>query len=160
MRPYGNGTTTRSRVARLALALIMGGMLLTLSLGAGVASASGGRGHGDAEATFTKWVTDWPNMAGIVGEDVGKGTFAGKVLDYNPGPTTVIAATYQFNGARHSFTALVHVEQTGLRAVIVGVVTDGWGKGSLVEGGYTQITCAHDGITTTCFRGELDIVRD
>lgn len=159
MDPAQNGTTTRSRSHRL-LVLVTAIALLTLSLGAGVASADQGGGHRDA--TFTKWVTDWPNMAGIVGGSVGDGEFSGKVLDYNPGPTTVIAAIYQFSGSRHAFTALVHVEQTGLDAVIIGVVTDGWGKGKLVTGGYTQITCDHNGTSATltdCFQGSLDIGR-
>ena len=159
MRFFGRETTTRSRISRLALAVIVGGALLTLSLGAGVASADGGRDHRGADATFTKWVTDWPNMAGVVGGAVGEGSFVGKVLDYNPGPTTVIAATYQFNGSKHSFSALVHVEQTGLNALIIGVVTDGWRKGTLVTGQYTQITCDHGGLTTDCFQGSLDIGR-
>jgi hypothetical protein len=104
-------------------------------------------------------VTDWPNMAGVVGGSVGSGAFSGKVLDYNPGPTTVIAALYHFGGSRRSFTALMHVEQTGLHAVLVGVVIDGWGNGRLVRGEYTQITCSHDGITTDCFRGNLGFGR-
>jgi len=54
-------------------------------------------------------------------------------------------------------TALVHVEQTGLKAKITGVVTDGWLKGSAVKGRYTQISCAHDATTTDCFQGTLDI---
>ena len=65
-----------------------------LSLGAGTASAGVGQ-----RATFTKWVTDWPNMAGVVGGSVGDGAFSGKVIDYNPGPTTVIAAIYHFDGS-------------------------------------------------------------
>jgi hypothetical protein len=44
-------------------------------------------------------------------------------------------------------------------AVIIGVVTDGWLKGNLVEGEYTQIQCPHDNITTDCFQGTLDILR-
>jgi hypothetical protein len=112
-------------------------------------------------ATFTKWmVGEGPGMAGVVGGAVGEGKYVGKVLDFNPGPTTVIAATYQFNGSKRPFTALVHVEQTGLQAVITGVVTDGWGKGNLVTGEYTEIKCDHDGITTDCWRGKLDIARD
>ena len=43
------------------------------------------------------------------------------------------------------------------RAVISGVVTDGWMKGSPVEGKYTQITC--DQSSDGCFRGTLDILR-
>jgi len=51
------------------------------------------------------------------------------------------------------------VEQTGPKAVISGVVTNGWLKGNLVEAGYTQITCNHDGTSTDCFQGWLDILR-
>ena len=82
--------------------------------------------------------------------------FAGQVLDMNPGPTTRIEARYAFKGASQSFTALVHVEQTGLQAVVTGVVTDGWAKGSPVTGEYTEIKCDHDGMTTDCWQGTLD----
>ena len=102
-------------------------------------------------------MTDWPNMAGVVGGSVGDGAFSGKVLDYNPGPTTIIAAIYHFGGPRHDFTALMHVEQTGLNAVVLGVVIDGWQKGKLVTGQFTQITCDHDGITTDCFTGSVHL---
>jgi hypothetical protein len=112
-------------------------------------------------ATFTKWmIGEGPGMAGIVGGAVGEGTYAGKVLDFTPGPTAVIEATYQFKGSKRQFTALVHVEQTGLQAVITGVVTDGSGKGNLVTGEYTEIQCEHDGVTTDCWRGTLDIAGD
>jgi hypothetical protein len=110
-----------------------------------------------ATATFTKWmVGEGPDMAGVVGGAVGDGSYVGKVLDFNPGPTTVIEARYQFNGSTQSFTALVHVEQTGLHAVISGVVTKGWGKGKLLTGEYTEIKAEHDGITTDCWQGTLD----
>ena len=145
-------TTIGTRIARGAVALTAMG-LMTTSLGAGVVAADSGRAS--RIATFTKWVTDWPNMAGTVGGAVGEGTFSGKVLDYSPGPTTVIAALYQFGGSRHAFTALMHVEQTDVHAELVGVVIDGWGKGKLVRGEYTQITCDHDGIATDCYRGSL-----
>jgi hypothetical protein len=146
---------TRTR----AVALIAAVMLLALSLGAGTAVADGGQRHGDVHNTFTKWVTTWPAMAGVDGGAVGPGAFAGEVLKYTPGTTTVIEALYHFTGSRHAFSALVHVEQTGMKAVITGVVTDGWLKGSPVEGKYTQVTCAHDGTSTDCFRGTLDILR-
>ncbi len=153
------GTTASSRsVRRRSLALIAAVMLLTLSLGAGTAMADGRRDDREAASTFTKWVTAYPAMAGVVGGDVGPGTYAGEILKYTPGTTTVIEALYHFDGSRHVFTALVHVEQTGLRAVITGVVTDGWLKGHPVQGGYRQITCsqAPDG---TCYQGTLDILR-
>lgn len=110
-----------------------------------------------ATSTFTKWmVGEGPGMAGVVGGAVGDGAYAGKVLDFNPGPTTAIEARYRFDGSDRQFTALVHVEQTGLHAVIGGVVTDGWGKGNPVRGEYDEIQCEHDGVTTDCWRGTLD----
>jgi hypothetical protein len=141
-----------------ALAVVATVVLLTLSLGAGVVAANGGRDHRNAENTFTKYVSAYPAMAGVVGGDVGKGTYAGEILKYTPGTTTVIEALYHFNGSRHSFSALVHVEQTGLKAVISGVVTEGWLKGNPVKGKYTQITCTQ-APDNTCFQGTLDILR-
>jgi hypothetical protein len=111
-------------------------------------------------ATFTKWlVGEGPIMAGVVGGAAGEGAYAGKVLDLVPGPTTVIAAIYEFHGSKRPFTALVHVEQTGLEATITGVVIDGAGKGSPVTGRYTQISCQHDGLTTDCYQGTVDVAR-
>jgi hypothetical protein len=102
-------------------------------------------------------VGEGPDMAGTVGGSVGEGTYAGTVLDMKVGPTTTVEARYGFHGSDHEFTALVHVEQTGLEAVITGVVIDGWGKGRQVSGSYSEIQCAHDGITTDCWRGRLEI---
>jgi hypothetical protein len=112
-------------------------------------------------ATFTKWlVGDGPEMAGIVGGLVGDGTYSGTVLALVPGEPTTVEAQYRFSGSERSFTALVHVEQAGLEAAVVGVVTDGWAKGSKVEGEYDEIRCEHDGVTTACWRGSLRIVAD
>jgi|KBSMisStandDraft_5_1062788.scaffolds.fasta_scaffold464141_2 hypothetical protein len=141
------------RLARIGVSLAVLGLLAS-SLGVASVSAAGGPGQ---HATFTKWITSWPSMAGNVGGTVGDGAFSGTVIDYAPGPTTLITAIYHFGGSRHEFTARMHVEQTGLQAVIVGVVTDGWGKGKLVTGEYTQITCQHGGLTTDCFRGSVDV---
>jgi hypothetical protein len=74
-----------------------------------------------------------------------------------PGATTTVEALYGFHGSEHEFTALVHVEQTGLDAVISGVVIDGWGKGQAVSGSYSEIKCAHDGVTTDCWQGRLEM---
>jgi hypothetical protein len=112
-------------------------------------------------ATFTKWlVGEGPEMAGFVGGAAGDGSFAGKVLELVPGPTTVITATYQFQSSKRPFSALVHVEQTGTDGVVRGIVTDGWGKGRPISGGYTEIRCEHDGITTDCWQGSLTIEGD
>ena len=125
--------------------------------------------HGQqAQVSFTKWITSFPyqpgllaNMAGVVGGDVGDGSFTGEVLQMSTvGDVTEIVAFYHFHGAKHSFTALNHIVQTGLKAVIVGVVTDGWLKGHAVEGEFTQIKCNHDGTTSDCYSGTLEIQRD
>ena len=159
MRTIDSGMATTAKGIRArALALGAVGTLLVLALSAGVASADGGRHHGDAENTFTKYVAAYPIMAGVVGGDVGTGVYAGEILKYTPGTTTVIEALYHFNGSRHTFTALVHVEQTGLHAVIIGVVTEGWRRGDPVEGKYTQISCSQ-APSGTCFQGTLDILR-
>jgi hypothetical protein len=162
MRPIRIETATGARGGRVrALALIAGAALLAVSLGSGTALADGGRHHAVAENTFTKYLSAYPIMAGVVGGDVGTGTYAGEILKYTLGTATtpkVIEALYHFNGSKHSFTALVHVEQTGLKAAITGVVTDGWLKGHPVEGRYTQISCTQ-APSGTCFQGTLDLLR-
>ena len=91
-------------------------------------------------ATFTKWmVGDGPQMTGVAGGSVGEGVYSGRVLELEPGDTTVVRAVYRLTGSEHDFTALMYVEQTGLTARLSGVVTDGWGKGCLVCGEYTEI---------------------
>jgi hypothetical protein len=69
--------TIRSIVRRRLLVSIATVALLLVSLGAGTASAGGGQ-----HSTFTKWITSWPQMAGIVGGAVGDGEFVGEVIDY------------------------------------------------------------------------------
>lgn len=169
MRTKAKGTGIRRR----ALVVIGVLALLTLALGAGVASADGGRDHRNAETTFTKWITGpgpaplVASMAGVVGGDVGAGTFTGEVLTLvdNPLPdgTRVIDAVYHFNGSEHSFTALMHVvatgHATGDTAVLIGRVTEGWLKGNRVTAEYTQVICTHGAVTGTCFQGTLDILR-
>ena len=146
------GSNRRRRIVRMA-GVIAGLMLLTASTGAASVGAADGGQH---VATFTKYITTWPSMAGIVGGTVGDGAFSGTVLYYAPGDTTLITAIYHFDGSRHEFTARMHVEQTGLHAVLVGVITDGWGKGKTVNGAYDQITCDLSGAPTDCFQGYLD----
>jgi hypothetical protein len=151
--------STRNR----ALALAATVALLTLSLGAGVASADGGRDSRHAETTFTKWVAGYPNMTGVVGGDVGTGTYSGTILSLVDTPTSrTINAIYRFTGSEYSFKALVHVVANGRvlgsTAVVTGVVTDGWLAGNVVSGGYEQIACTQ-AASGFCFRGWLDILR-
>jgi hypothetical protein len=129
----------------------------------------GDRDHRDAQNTFTKWIVDFTptlpgviaDMAGVVGGDVGGGTFTGEVLSMiTVGAVTTIEAVYHFHGSKHSFNARVHVEQTGLNGVIVGIVTDGWLKGQAVEGEYLQINGCANGITGACYQGTLEIEED
>jgi len=127
----------------------------------------GQKANRGATVTFTKWVTAFPfqpgliaNMEGVVGGAGGDGLFTGEVLQMNTvDGVTEIVALYHFHGAKHSFTALNHIVQTGLKAVIVGVVTDGWLKGHAVEGEYTQFDCDR-GITGACYQGTLEIQGD
>jgi hypothetical protein len=138
---------------------------------------AGGHGkrdeHGQpARVTFTKWVTAVPflpgliaNMGGVVGGEVGDGTFAGELLLNEPTATgSHKVAVYHFTGLEYSFTALVDVVQTGVgpgaTAAITGVVTDGWLQGHALEGEYTEIVCGHDGINSPCWAGILEIQRD
>ena len=176
MNPIRIGRPTRVMGLRTrVLALMAAAMLMTLTLGAAMAAADS-RDHRNAENTFTKWITGpgpapiVASMAGIVGGDVGDGTFTGEVLTLvdNPAPpvgdgTRVINAAYHFNGSRHSFSALMHVVATGHAfgdtAVLTGVVTEGWLAGNLISAEYTQGTCTHGGLTTTCFSGTLHILR-
>ncbi|MBI3745197.1 MAG: hypothetical protein HY264_01470 [Chloroflexi bacterium] len=163
--------TTSARipgVSRRTLVLLAAGAILTLSLGAGVTVANTGRPHVEAENTFTKWITANPNlpgevkdMGGIVGGDVGDGAFVGTVLGATPiTGGLALNAIYGFNGSAHSFKALMHIEQVGAHAVLIGVITDGWFKGHLVRGEYTMGTCSHGDVNDgTCFRGTLDVIQ-
>jgi hypothetical protein len=117
------------------------------------------------DATFTKWLTDFPNMAGVVGGDVGAGTYAGEILNISPaGDITNIEALYHFNGRKHSFTAHVFVAESAVTgtAVITGSITEGWLQGSPVTGKYRvwavcPIATPGNSLGTTCFQGELRI---
>jgi hypothetical protein len=140
---------SRSRTVLFCILMACAGFLTPASVFAGGAVE---------KSTFTKWVTTAPVMAGVVGGAVGDGSYAGEILKYTPGTTTVIEALYHFKGSKHSFTALVNVEQTGLKAVITGVVTDGWLKGSQVKGEYTQITSPLAPGDGTAFQGTLDVI--
>ena len=137
--------------------------------------------NGAATINFTKWVTGLPplpgavaDMAGIIvggggGGDVGDGHFTGEVLSNVAGAPGVrlIEAVYHLHGAKHSFTARVHVVQTGsglsATAVITGVVTDGWLKGHAVDGAYRVIgqPCRPEGVVGigNCFEVTLNIIK-
>jgi len=105
--------------------------------------------HGVAKVTFTKWVTSDPGLPGlletlegVVGGDIGNGTFAGEVLKETVvGDLDEIVAFYHFNGSKHSFSAIVHLnfDLVALKAEVIGVVTDGWLKGHALSGEMTAL---------------------
>lgn len=115
-------------------------------------------GFGLTEITFTKWVTDFPKMEGVVGGDVGDGDFVGTVLDAVPvagGKIVKISAEYILKGSQHQSTLHLTVWQFGNRfAAINGSVVDGWKKGATVYGRYTVISCGQ-APDDTCFQGRL-----
>ena len=131
-----------------------------------LADAGGVKGH-TFDVTFTKWLTSFPHMVGVVGGDVGDGTYAGKILNIGTvGNITTIHALYHINGGTHAFTADVVVTQDNVlgMAVITGRVTEGWLKSAPVTGGYKvwascPILTPGNGQGTKCFQGTLHIQR-
>ena len=115
--------------------------------------------------TFTKYIFDYPFMMGVVGGDVGTGTYAGEVLNLSTvGDITSVVALYHFNGGTHSFTAHVFVTQNDVAgtATITGQVTDGWLKGAGVTGEYNvygvcPISTPGNIEGTRCYQGTLHI---
>lgn len=143
-------------------------LLLNISpaLVGGQASGDKAKFHGRVEVIFTKWITDFPNMAGVVSGDAGAGLFAGEILGITP--TTngeVLEALYHINGGAYHFTAHNFITQNNLKgtAVIEGLVLDGPLKGERVHGEYQVISpCgvinAQNGSSgDVCFQGTLRI---
>jgi hypothetical protein len=156
----GKNRSIRTWKMVMALALFAALLALAPSMGTYVALAdsNSSRNH-NYDVTFTKWVTTIPNMEGVVGGDVGTGTFAGEILDFVPGAViTKIEALYHISGGTYSFSAHVFVRQNERThiATIRGVVTDGWQKGRQVHGTYAVISCP-DKTNGVCFQGTLHI---
>ena len=106
--------------------------------------------------------TGWPGLLADWTELCRRGHICREVLKATFGTATtptVLEALYHFTGSRHSFTALVHVVQSGSAngstAVITGAVTDGWLEGNLVRGKSTVIACPQG----RCYQDTLDIVQ-
>src|SRR5215207_4897490 len=113
--------------------ILLGLVLVATSAGAALAYNSDAKGH-TFDATFTKWVTTSPpaegvlaNMVGVVGGDVGPGTYTGEVISVNTvGNITSIEALYHFNGSKHAFTAELNVthDDSAGTATITGQITE------------------------------------
>ena len=153
-------------VAAFAVLLILAPAQLAL------ADPGGETGH-SFDSTFTKWVTSpgtppvLLNMVGVVGGDVGEGTFTGEVLsDSSVGDIETIVPLYHFNGSHHSFTALLTVtlDNSVGTATITGQVTEGWLKGAAVTGEFTTmavcpIATPGNMFGTLCWQGALHVHR-
>ena len=151
--------------------ILLGLVLVATTTGAVLAYNSNAKGH-TFDATFTKWVTTTTpadgvlaNMVGIVGGDVGSGTYQGEVISMTTlGNITSIEALYHFNGSQYAFTAELNItqnESTG-RATITGRVTEGWLKGASVTGEYNVLAvCPIETLAnaygTVCFQGALHV---
>ena len=146
-------------------------VLVATTAGAALAAGNDPRGH-TFDDTFTKWVITSPpapgvvaNMIGVVGGDVGPGTYTGEVISVNTVDNiTSIHALYHFNGSKHAFTAELNVTQdeSAGTATITGHVTDGWLKGASVTGEYKVLAVCPVDTTdnaygTLCFQGALHV---
>jgi len=151
---------------RQSLATLLASLALVLSLlgtQAALADSGGAPGH-DFDVSFTKWITSYPNMAGVVGGDVGTGTFAGEILSLTPsadGSTLTIDALYHINGGIHSFSVEVLVTQNNLTGTAtitsVGTIADGWLHGWPVRGAYNVLSGCPGNPSGPCFQGTLQI---
>jgi hypothetical protein len=169
----------RNRRQAFPLVLLAVVAALSISMSSSVALANGGRHHHGADVTFTKWLTTQPtdptlagaHMAGVVGGDVGPGTFVGLIIggDVTSRPGFWLGhARYEFHGTKHSFVADIHPTEndtiTPNTATIEGVVISGWMKGARVTGQYTVVaTCTiptpGNVFAPSCIPGTLHLQR-
>jgi hypothetical protein len=121
------------------------------------------------EVVFTKWLTDWPNMAGLVSGDAGGGLYAGEILAYDHTEALDrIEALYHIRGSRRQFTARVTVVQNNNNGIarIRGVVISGAFTGQRVRGDYQVIApcpiinTQPGALPDVCFQGTLTIGPD
>jgi hypothetical protein len=119
------------------------------------------------EVTFTKWIAGYPAMTGFT--SYGANTFAGEILSLKESKNGVILrlqARYEVTdpSGRQSFKAIIKGQQnnkTG-RAVLNGVITEGWRIGARVHVTYQVITpCPQSGgEAEVCFQGTIRIQRE
>jgi hypothetical protein len=149
---------------RIFLALMLIATFAAVPSQLALADSGGVKGH-TIDVTFTKWITAYPNMAGVVGGAVRPGTFRGEILSLSSvGSITKIDALYHIIGSRHSFTAHVYVTEDDSvgTAVIVGRVIEGWREGASLTGEYKvwakcPIATPGNSMGTLCFQGTLHI---
>ena len=134
--------------------------------------------HGVVVVAFTKWVTAVVPpvsaeavasrflMAGIVGGDMA-GSFVGEVIDRRVSTTGTVTAQivaldalYEVKAGDHSFTALVHGGQNNgtRKAILDGVILDGWRTGSIVHVDYDVISGCAGKPAGPCFQGTIRVL--
>ncbi len=111
------------------------------------------------EISFTKWITSYPHMAGVVSGDV-VGDFAGLILKREViagGKIVQLEALYGILAGDHSFVAHVQGAETiqTLHAVLNGEIVEGWLAGAQVHVEFEVVPCeAH----RVCFKGTIRIM--
>ena len=158
--------TNRSVIAAWVSLLTLG-----MALGTTVRANSVAEPHDSEDGlvvTFTKWFPDPVSlsMAGVVGDAVGPGTFAGQVInlrDYAPDfPFTQLDAIYHVQAGAYSFTALIHgrVSDTTGRGTLDGAILDGWLTGAEVHVQFDTLPSCSEHPAGPCFRGTIRIRPD
>ena len=155
----------RAHIVPQAMVLVFVASLAALiAPSVGQVASAGDGGNDRHEVLFTKWITAFPNMQGVVSGISGPGLFAGEINDIETtGSITTIHAAYHINGGNHPFTASVTVKQdnTTGTATIEGVVTEGWRVNAKVEGAYQVISPCSTVINAgfnQCFQGTLHLL--
>jgi hypothetical protein len=158
----------RPRSAR-TFTLRLLGLLLALVLAGGLASAShvkAAKASDGLELTFTKWITAYPQMGGVVGGDI-EGRFAGYIFSLtttDDGHFTYITARYGVvaEDPSENLTAIMQVTQNNWTGVaqLHGVVTEGWLAGEQVVGQYKVLSTCAGNPNGPCFKGTLRVNGD
>jgi hypothetical protein len=172
----GNSASRRT-ACKLALIVVIASLAQSVSPAATV--PGGGRMlHQGASVTFTSWAVNRPadsstdarvRFSGVVGGQVGRGRFAGRILSdaRTPHPRLWLGhARYEFHGGNHVLIADVDIteneEMVPTTATIQGVVTSGWLRGARVTGRYTRwdwcgVPTPGNVSGTSCIRGSLQV---
>jgi len=149
----------------LAVALVALGVTIAVAQGRIALPGTESASVHTYDVTFTKWITEAPQMAGVVGGAVGDGTFEGQIQDMKvEGSMQYVEAIYHVNGSKQSFTAHIRAMQDNTlgSGVIIDSVTDGWLKGATLYGNYDVLTkCSIEtpgnSLEELCFQGVLHL---
>lgn len=152
--------STKNQWLFITLALIVGAIAVLSAVEAQEVTTE----STDYEIIFTKWATCYSEekecetsdgnmvvatMEGVItGGDAGTGSFSGDVLDVIQSTSDLWEAVpvYRIHGTDHEFSAhmLVMENPTIGEATLVGIITDGWLEGQIVQGTYTIVSSCPD----------------